>query len=234
MPGILGNTFADDPGYAAPQGGILSGYGPMAGNQKAALLFAGLRDAISSFSGAQPTDYSGQQGQQVMQQNQLSARGALNKKIQAAYASGDMNTVRQALMEAAGADPEAVGHIVQALQFGQPKIESYGEGQNVFSVEPLTGTRTQIQTGHEKPPSGYKDGPDGSYSAIPGGPADPKNPLNFKPPPGYQYDQTGTKLGLVPGYLGAAGDLAAARRKPDAPAVSIGAQNPAAMFRRGR
>lgn len=220
-------------GYGGAQNGILGGYQQQTPDwaQKLGLFSAAIKDAANSFSGQGDTNslqtwQQGQQGNQIRQQQEQARQAILQ-------AGSDPAALKQALTNYAlmGGNPAP---LMSAMTFDQPKIESYGEGQNVFSVDPLTGVRTQIQTGHEKPPAGYKDGPDGSYSAIPGGPADPKNPLNFKAPPGYRYDATGTKLGLVPGYLGAAGELAAARRKPDAPAASIGAQNPAAMFRRGR
>src|SRR5688572_2927534 len=123
MAGILGKFFEDDPGYSAPQGGLLGGARmPMGRNQKIAVGLAGLRDLANSFSGQQ-TDFAGQEGEDIYRQNAMGQREAANKEIQAAIATGDMNQVRAVLSKHATTNPEGVSHIIQALQFGQPKYE---------------------------------------------------------------------------------------------------------------
>lgn len=57
--------FENDPGAVNVRGGIL---GPMTGSQKAAMLFAGLRDAVGNFSG-RPTENLNQLADQYGQQN---------------------------------------------------------------------------------------------------------------------------------------------------------------------
>ena len=64
--GLLGRTFADDEGAVrSGSGGLL---GPMTGAQKAAMLFAGLRDAVGNFSG-RPTENLNTLAEQYGQQN---------------------------------------------------------------------------------------------------------------------------------------------------------------------
>lgn len=71
MAGLLGRTFQDDPGAVGMGGGGL--LGPMTGAQKAAMLFAGLRDAVGNFSG-RPTENLNQLSEQYQQQGYLQQR----------------------------------------------------------------------------------------------------------------------------------------------------------------
>lgn len=71
MAGLLGRTFQDDPGAVGMGGGGL--LGPMTGAQKAAMLFAGLRDAVGNFSG-RPTQNLNQLSEQYQQQGYLQQR----------------------------------------------------------------------------------------------------------------------------------------------------------------
>lgn len=203
----LFDYFNDDPGAPQSQGGILNGAGPMAGNQKAALLFAGLRDMANSFSGGAPSNYADQQGQEFYRQNAIGSREMINKKIQAAYASGDMNQVRQALMQA---DPQDVAHITQAMNFGQPKFQEVGDA--LYQLPGLDGgAPKQVVAAPLKAPQ---------TRTIQRG-------LNSVE---QQFNQTSGAFDDIPGAIGP-------KFKPDkapAPTPTIGAQNPAAMFRRRR
>lgn len=199
MAGLLGM------GQQGGMGGILGGaqQQPEWANNLG-LFSSALKDASAAFSGREDP------GALAAWQQHSQAQQARQAILQA---GNDPAALKQALANYALMGGN-VAPIMSAMTFDQPKIESYGEGQNVFQVDPLTGARTQIQTGKEKPPSGYKGNPDGSFAAIPGGPADPSNPINSKPPAGYQYDPLHKRLNLIPGFLGASGELAAARRAP--------------------
>lgn len=174
MAGILGKFFEDDQG-AMPQSGILGGYGPMAGNQKAAMLFAGLRDIANNFSG-ESTNYAGQQGEDFHRQNVMGSRDAAIKKIQAAYAAGDMQAVRAAAIE----HPEIGASILKVLEQDAPKYQTGPDGMYELPTAP-GGTPRLVVPGQKKPAEtrSYQKGmdtvteelqPDGTWRQIGAGP----------------------------------------------------------------
>ena len=126
--GILGSSnlalprsrgfFESDPGAVEGGGFGSSGFGPLSGSQKTALLFAGLRDALASFSG-QPTGYLDQQGSAFQQQNAFAANDSVKKEIQAAYARGDMAAVRAAAIK----NPQLAASLMKVFQQEAPKYQ---------------------------------------------------------------------------------------------------------------
>jgi hypothetical protein len=218
--GIFGNTFRDDPG-ALPSSGSEAMFGPLSGSQKTSLLFAGLRDMANSFAG-NGSNYLSQQGDQFYKQNQRAAQKAANTKIQQAYATGDMNKVRAAIIEAAGAGSD-ISHITDAFKVGRPDVRS--AGNSIVSIDPLSGNVDPLYTAPRTPPAGYDNAPGGNgLTPIPGGPADPMNAI--KPPPGFQWaNPQHTSLSPIPGYIQGVGAVSAARRAPKA----AGANAPIAL-----
>jgi hypothetical protein len=128
-------------------------------------------------------------------------RDQANRAIQQAYASGDMNAVRKALVDLAQSDPEAVGHITQALQFGTPKIQDIGGAG--YSQDPFTGALTQ---------------------AVPHA---PKAPLINN---GLQSFDNGKTWIAIPGYVEQQKAIAGARRGPPKPVAAGPLGNPASLF----
>jgi hypothetical protein len=213
--GTIGNAFADDAG-ASSDGSMNGGYGPMSGSQKASILFAGLRDMVNSFAG-RSSNYLDQQGDSIYRNNQRDTQKALAAKIQAAYAKGDWDGVRSAIIEGGGNGMD-MSHITSALKIGQPEIKAAGE--NVLSIDPLSGAVSTVYQGRPAPRAGYEWDKDGqSQHYIPGGPADPSNRAPQQPPPGFRWapgTPPGTKLDLIPGYLDGQSMLSGARRAPKA------------------
>lgn len=124
------------PNIPKPSGGGLLGMfggggGPPGGltdDQRTRILFAALHDSIASLQGrdAGLTERTSSQfNEDNLRKDADRRRQAVNQALQTAYASGDMNQVRSALMNA---DPQDVAHITQAMNFGQPKFQEVGGG----------------------------------------------------------------------------------------------------------
>lgn len=200
--------FNDDPGAMDAAG--YSGRAPLTGQQKQSLLFSGISDAFDNLQGRDGNltqQMSNQYAQDYTKQNAERRKSAVNKAIADAYATGDMNQVRQALMSA---NPEDVAHITAALNFGQPKYQEIGAGGLAELPGPMGGLPKQVVAPQAKPPQSrtiqrgdqvvtQEASPDGVWRDIPGA--------------------TGPKF---------------APRAAKEPAPTIGAQNPAALYRRGR
>jgi hypothetical protein len=138
--GILGGWFNDDEGAIAGPAG--SGRSPLTGDQKRSLIFSGIADAIDSLRGGTgdlTEKMSKQYTDAYTKQKADARRDAVNKALQTAYASGDMNQVRQALLSA---EPDDIAHITSALTATQPKITDVGGGG--YSIDPIKGKATQI------------------------------------------------------------------------------------------
>lgn len=140
--------FNDDPGATS---GTSTARAPLTGNQKQSLLFSGISDAIDSLHG-RDGDLTQQMSKQYQQdytkQSAEKRKVAVNKAISDAYATGDMNAVRQAILQA---DPADVAHIHEAFQIGQPKVDQVDPTKDTVSTDPLTGARTVISKGVPKP-----------------------------------------------------------------------------------
>lgn len=139
-------------------GGILSWLGSSMGGQgggdaasmglnRLGYLGAALQDAGDGGRGQRVAQFY-ERAQQAQAQQKLEA---VNKAIRDAYSTGDMNKVRQALVEAAsnGAD---ISHITQALQVGQPKYEQVDPTRDTVSIDPITGQRTVVSKGVQPKP----------------------------------------------------------------------------------
>lgn len=102
--------FENDPGAVNVRGGIL---GPMTGSQKAAMLFAGLRDAVGNFSG-RPTEnlnqLADQYGQmnyrQQVRQDRLGEKEAEAKRYEQGRSDKMMRPASVEEKTAAGLDPK--------------------------------------------------------------------------------------------------------------------------------
>ncbi len=222
--GLFGNAFRDDPG-AIPSNASESMFGPLTGSQKTSLLFAGLRDMVNSFGGNPPSDYLGQQGATFQRSNFNAAQKSTNEAIRKAYASGDMNAVRQAVMGAAASGMD-VSHILDAVKATRPDIKDIG-GVGV-AIDPLTGSINPVYRAPPKAPAGYTSRPDGSgFSFVPGGPADP---ANRTPPSGYRWaNPNHTALELIPGYIEGVGQVSGARRAPK-PSANLSLPHPGSLY----
>lgn len=198
--GGLFGMFQDDLG--AIQGSDASGRSPLTGQQKQALIFSGISDAIDNLQGrgGNTTEGLSQQFQQdYTKQKAEQRRLAVNQALQAAYASGDMNQVRAALLKA---DPEDLGHIHDAMTMTQPKIQDVGGAG--YSIDPFKGTATQVIAPR------------------------PKAPLISN---GMQSTDNGTTWAPIPGYVGQQQLIAGARRAPPKPTAAGGfGGNPASLF----
>lgn len=132
-------------------GGFLSGIGDWlggempgsAGTNRLGYIGAALQDA-----GAAPGDggYLDRYTRRSQNAQTLAQQQKVNKDIQSAFATGDMNKVRQVLM-AAAANGTDISHITQALQFGQPKYEQVDPAKDTVSIDPLTGERKMVSRG---------------------------------------------------------------------------------------
>lgn len=130
------------------------------------MIGAGLKDIGGTFNG-QSTDNLGNLYNQAQGAND---RSVFNQKIRDAYATGDMNNVRSALVEYAMAGGD-ISHITGAMNYGQPKVMDIGG--TAISVG-QDGKITPVFKAQEKAPPGYQWGPNGKLQYIPGGPADPE------------------------------------------------------------
>lgn len=167
--GMLSGWFEDDPDAIVGDG--RSGRTPLTGQQKRGLLFSGLADAIDNLQGRDGTTtetLSKQYTDDYTKQKSEQRRAAVNKAIQSAYASGDMNQVRQALM---AADPADVAHITSALSFGQPKYMDVGGGLAQLPG-PMGGDPTMVMQPRPKAPltnGGMQSSDNGAtWTKIPG------------------------------------------------------------------
>ncbi len=133
MPGGFPPTMPQQtPVPSAGGGGILEWLGSSMGAGDASstglnrlgYLGAALQDAGDGGRGQRVSQFM----QRSQQEGIRNKRDQANQKIQQAFASGDMNKVRQALAELAASDPEAVSHVTQALGFGAPKFQEAGGG----------------------------------------------------------------------------------------------------------
>jgi hypothetical protein len=139
--GLLGIN-QDDASNGAP-GGLL---GPLTASQKDQLLLSGIQDATQTLQGRKGDAYDQQQQeiaateQANKQAQQEAQRKALHAQIQADYAAGDFNALRQHLLgaDAAGVD---LGHITAALSVGQPKYQEAGGG--LYSIPTMGDGRPQ-------------------------------------------------------------------------------------------
>jgi hypothetical protein len=171
--GGLFGWFNDDPG--AITGPTDTGRAPLTGAQKQGLLFSGIADAIDSLQGRQGNTTEGlsqQYQQDYTTQKAAQRRAAANKAISDAYASGDMNAVRSAILNA---DPQDIAHIHDALGMTQPKIHDIHGG--AYSESPLDGSLTQVIAPLPKAP------------IISNGMMSNDNGATFAPIPGYVAQQ---------------------------------------------
>lgn len=195
--GLLG-WFNDDPGA---MDGASSGRAPLSGNQKQSLLFSGISDAFDSLqgrSGDLTQQMAKQYAQDYTKQSAERRKAAVNQAISAAYAKGDTNGVRQAILQA---DPADVAHIMQAMSFGQPKIQDIGGAG--YSTDPFTGDLSKVVA------------------------AKPKAPLISN---GMQSSDNGATWSPIPGYVDQQHAIAVGRRAPPKPATGGPLGNPASLF----
>jgi hypothetical protein len=136
MAGLLGRRFADDPGAVGMgSGGLL---GPMTGAQKAAMLFAGLRDAVGNFSG-RPTENLNSLAEMYGQQNyrQQVRQDRLSDKDEARKAAAQ---AREDQMEVALSPEEALarGYRPGAVVFrNRLGVERVGQASDLKSPEAI-------------------------------------------------------------------------------------------------
>lgn len=174
-----------------------------------------LKDVGANLSGHPDAANNVAEYVQMMRQMQM------RQQLGAAFQSNDPDVRRQAAISyaAMGGDPS------QLMALTSPKVEHVGN--NLVASDPFTpDTVRTIYKGTPPPPKGYVANADGSLSFIPGGPGDPKQrALERQPPPGYRFAPDGQTLVAIPGGPAdprVAGNLSAARRKPDAAASSTG------------
>ena len=143
-PQASGGWFGNDPG-AAPSA-MHGGLGPLLGNQKAALAFSGLQDALSSFGGGAPTHAMAAQMEQLKDNRKLSLRQLAAQRLQDAKTPED---ARAAMLDiyASGGDP---AEAMAAFKAGQPTYTNSPVGDNVYENNPFTNQRTLVQPGKVK------------------------------------------------------------------------------------
>lgn len=123
------------------------GLGPLSKGQKISLLLSGLSDASGAFAGHQ-TDNLADSVKSFQASNLQAAQRLANAKIAATYATGDMDKVRAAIMDAAASGGD-VSHIVAAAQATQPKVQDIGGAG--YAIDPLTGV-PKLVVSSNKPP----------------------------------------------------------------------------------
>lgn len=92
----------------------------------------------------------------------------------------DEGTMRT-LLASEATRPLAIS-LIQAQQETQASrgrfVTEQGQDGSIWQRDTLTGAKTVLQQPNAGLPAGYRRGADGGLAAIPGGPADPANPLN--------------------------------------------------------
>lgn len=142
------------PAAASNSGGILSWLGSspqsLGGSSdpsmsRLGLIGSGLKDVGATFNGQPANNLMGS----LQEFKAKAARDALNQKIKAAYASGDMNAVRQALLEAEMASPGSTKHITDAMGAGQTEYSTTPQqlADGSWGVVGKNGTVKQLSVG---------------------------------------------------------------------------------------
>lgn len=78
-------------------------------------------------------------------------RSAINDEIRKAYASGDPQQLKQAVMDAVMADPEGAGHIISAITDMQPKVVT-GSANGLYFQDRFGSGLKQAVPPQAKPP----------------------------------------------------------------------------------
>ncbi|MGH6829071.1 MAG: hypothetical protein ACREFW_09200 [Rhizomicrobium sp.] len=132
-----GGLFGDDPGSKRPNrigayGGAF-GLGPLTGSQKAALMFAGLKDTATGLT-RNPTNALGEERNTIMGGNWLVGRQLASRAMTAATTPQEMKAAAMQYL-AMGGDPTG---LAAAVNLGKPEIKSLGRfGAAV--ADPVTG-----------------------------------------------------------------------------------------------
>jgi len=138
-----GGWFGNDAGATSARNG---GLGPLMGNQKTALAFAGLQDALSSFGGGAPTHAMAAQMEQLKDNRKLYLRQISAQRLQDAKTPEEARAAMIDLYGSGGDPTEAMA----ALKAGQPTYTNSPVGDNVYEVNPFTNQRTLFQPGRVK------------------------------------------------------------------------------------
>lgn len=139
--GGMFDWFQDDPGAISATDGS-GGRGPRTAQQKQSLLFGGISDAIDNLQGRggnTTEELSKQYAADYTKQKALQRRTAVNQAIAVLMEKGDYTGAKKLILTA---DPEDVSHIHDAITLTQPTTIAYGDGQNLFSKDPLSGALT--------------------------------------------------------------------------------------------
>lgn len=146
--------------------GILSGNpnaAPAAWQQAAGLFGATAKDVGSNLQGDNSPGNIAAFGRQ--QQSQNMSRLGQQAQQALADAGNDPAKLKAALLSyaAAGGDPST---FIAAAKFGSPIISNVSPTENVYSTDPLTGSRTLVQQGQIKPNFNQPFNADGTANAA--------------------------------------------------------------------
>lgn len=128
----------------------------------ASLGASGLQDAYAAYRGQQGGSLDSAMDTiktRTLSQSANDARKAI------ADAGSDPTKLKQAILSytALGGDPSS---LISALKFGQPEIKTFDQTQDVYSVDPLTGSQTLVRHGVQKPTPNQPFNPDGTPNAA--------------------------------------------------------------------